>query len=174
MDEWLYGGPGSVFRRPTPGSTNYMSAYDKQGKLLRASRQARDNEAEEEEREEHVIPVEEEEEVQRKEEGEGLDEAERQYRIEQRAAARERKASADARGGMQRERLSDLRPFPLNHQFRSQPVLSENLREEIYRQVVVKNVDISTVSAAFSIDKRRVAAVVRLKTIEKQWIDEVS
>ena len=32
MAEWL-NGPGYKFRRPFPGSTNYLSAYDKNGNL---------------------------------------------------------------------------------------------------------------------------------------------
>ena len=150
-----------------------MSAYDKYGKLLRTARRGK-RDTENVTETEEVIPVEAEAEVQRQEEEEGLDEEERQTRFEQRAAARERKAEVENRGGLPKERPSDLRPFPLNHQFRSQPVLSENLREEIYRQVVEKKMEISTVSAAFSVDLRRVAAVVRLKTIEKQWLEEVS
>jgi hypothetical protein len=34
--------------------------------------------------------------------------------------------------------------------------------------------DLQGVSAAYGVDMRRVAAVVRLKTVEKQWIEEVS
>ena len=34
--------------------------------------------------------------------------------------------------------------------------------------------DISSVAATFGVDVRRVAAVIRLKTIEKQWVQEVS
>ena len=35
MFRWL-NGPGSVFRQPLPGSTNYLNAYDRTGRLLRA------------------------------------------------------------------------------------------------------------------------------------------
>ncbi|KAJ9632762.1 uncharacterized protein PV06_02733 [Exophiala oligosperma] len=34
MFAWLQG-PGAVFKRPLPGSTNYLSAYDRRGNLLR-------------------------------------------------------------------------------------------------------------------------------------------
>lgn len=34
MFAWLEG-PGESFRYPLPGSTNYLSAYDRRGKLLR-------------------------------------------------------------------------------------------------------------------------------------------
>ena len=53
-------------------------------------------------------------------------------------------------------------------------MLSEEFREELYRQIVVKKMDLQGVSAAYGVDMRRVAAVVRLKTVEKQWIEEVS
>lgn len=167
MQEWL-NGPGKVFREPLPGSTNYMAAYDKQGNLIRTRRR---NQGEEEE---DAIPVEREPEIRKQEEEDGLDEQEMQKRYEDREFVRQRKAERDARGGIPRERPFDMRPYPLNHDFRSQPVLSEDLREVIYQQVAVNGIDVSTVSAAFSVDTRRVAAVVRLKTIEKQWLEEVS
>lgn len=34
MFSWL-NGPGAAFKQPLPGSTNYLSAYDRRGKLLR-------------------------------------------------------------------------------------------------------------------------------------------
>ena len=42
MFAWLKG-PGKVFRQPLPGGTNYLSAYDKEGNLLRASRADQQN-----------------------------------------------------------------------------------------------------------------------------------
>jgi len=106
------------------------------------------------------------------EEEEELDEAERQERAEGRKAVRAQREAQLNR--TPKERASDLRPFPLNENFRSQPVLSEEFREELYRQIVVKKMDLQGVSAAYGVDMRRVAAVVRLKTIEKQWIEDVS
>ncbi|USW52046.1 Putative ribosomal protein S35 [Septoria linicola] len=171
MWEWL-NGPGKVFREPLPGSTNYMSAYDKYGNLVRA-RRGRDNQRggppAAQEAEIDVAPAEKEEEIQREERSRGLDEEEITANEQKRNAHREAKAEIEARAGAPKERLSDMRPFPLNQSFRSQSVLSEDLREEIYRQVVGAGVDVSTVSAAFGVDLRRVAAVVRLKSIEKQW-----
>src|SRR5215471_10098677 len=32
---WWLNGPGAAFKHPLPGSTNYLSAYDRKGKLLR-------------------------------------------------------------------------------------------------------------------------------------------
>lgn len=166
MKEWL-AGPGFKFRRQRPDGTNYLSAYDKTGQLKRAGR-ARVNA-------ELPTPAEvaaTEEKVQRQEVAEGIDEAERTERAEARAAERARQA-ANARR-TPKETAADLRPFPLNHNFRSQPVLSEELRDELYGQVVVRGMDLQSVSAAYSVDMRRVAAVVRLKTIEKEWIESVS
>lgn len=65
-------------------------------------------------------------------------------------------------------------PFPANRNFVSDPVLSEEAREEIWRRVVKQGEAIKTVSANFSVDMRRVAAVVRLKEVEKAWEREVS
>lgn len=109
-------------------------------------------------------------EVVKQEEAEGVDEAERASRAAVRAEARAKRI-AEARIPP-KERLSDLYPFPLNQAFKSEAVLSEELREELYRQVVVRKMDLQGVSAAYGVDMRRVAAVIRLKTIEKQWIEE--
>lgn len=81
--------------------------------------------------------------------------------------------AAEERNQLPRERASDLRPYPLNNDFRSQSVLSEELREEIYKKIVDEKVDLSTVSALYGVDMRRVAAVVRLKTIERNWVSQV-
>lgn len=165
MFNWL-NGPGKAFKNPLKGSTNYLSAYNKAGQLKRANRTA--GEVIE------VIPVEQEEELQRQEEAEGLDEAERAARFDAREVLRAKKRQLEEKRGTSSERSSDLEPFPLNPNFKSERVLSEQLREEIYTQVVERGLDISTVSTAYEIDTRRVAAVVRLMTIEKQWIAEVS
>jgi hypothetical protein len=166
MAEW-FAGPGSKFRRQFPGSTNYLSAYDRSGglrrrKFARQDVQAVDTELEAR-REAQILKAEEEEE---------LDEAERQARAEGRAAVKAQREAQLKR--TPKERPSDLCPFPLNENFRSQAVLSEEFREELYRQIIVKKMDLQGVSAAYGVDMRRVAAVVRLKTVEKQWIEEVS
>jgi hypothetical protein len=173
MWEWLHG-PGKALRNPIPGSTNYMSAYDKRGNLIRTRRQREEQRDTKAFKDVQVIPIEEEAEAQRQDKLAGLDESEIKAKAEKRAAARFAKQEAEARNTVPKERPQDLRPFPLNPNFTSQSVLSESLREEVYKQVVNAGVDISTVSAAFGIDMRRVAAVVRLKTIEKQWIADVS
>ena len=176
MYAWL-NGPGRVFREPLPGSTNYMGAYDKAGNLIRL----RDQGAQEEESGEGAEDAEDPEGQAQKdkrieEEEEGLDEIEREQRREAREAEEEeaRENRNRDQNRLPREKTSDLRPFPLNQNFRSQAVLSEELREEIWRQVVEDKQSVQTVSAVFGVDMRRVAAVVRLKTVEKDWVTQVS
>ena len=65
-------------------------------------------------------------------------------------------------------------PFPLNPLFRSQPVLDEHTRELIWDKVTQRGESLKAVSAEMGVDLRRVAAVVRLKEVEKQWVKEVS
>ncbi|KAL7789087.1 eukaryotic mitochondrial regulator domain-containing protein [Trichoderma ceciliae] len=60
-------------------------------------------------------------------------------------------------------------PFPLNPLFRSQPVLDERTRELIWDRVMGRGESLKAVSAEMGVDVRRVAAVVRLKEVEKQW-----
>lgn len=67
------------------------------------------------------------------------------------------------------EKGSRLRPFPSNPAFISQPVLSEEARELIWHKVMVNWEGIKAVSAELGVDQRRVAAVVRMKEVEKDW-----
>lgn len=60
--------------------------------------------------------------------------------------------------------------FPLNPTFRSEPVLDEEARELVWSKIVERGESIKAVSAELGIDMRRVAAVVRLKEVEKGWI----
>ncbi|QIW94562.1 hypothetical protein AMS68_000080 [Peltaster fructicola] len=152
MLDW-FKGPGENFKRPLPGSTNYMNAYNNRGELTRVSRAQQYRQDDEEM-------------IRRKEVEDGIAEEEREERAEL------RKQESDARSGIPKERMGDRRPFPLNQFFVSESVLSEDMREEVYQQVVESKLDISTVSSMYGIDIRRVAAVVRLKTIEKQWQEE--
>lgn len=64
-------------------------------------------------------------------------------------------------------------PFPLNPQFRSAPVLDDRARELIWEKVMRKGEPIKAVSAELGVDITRVAAVVRLKEVEKDWIAKV-
>lgn len=68
----------------------------------------------------------------------------------------------------------DKMPFPNNTLFRSEPVLSDRARELIWTSVMKEGMPLKAVSAQFHVDMRRVAAVVRMKEIEKKWTREVS
>lgn len=65
------------------------------------------------------------------------------------------------------------RPFPMNPHFVSEPILSEELRNEIHRRAVEDKKSVRAVSVEFGVDMRRVAAVVRLVELEKRWRKEV-
>lgn len=69
--------------------------------------------------------------------------------------------------------MSESHPFPTNPAYVSQEVLSNACREEIYRRVFIDQEPIKVVSAKLGVDHRRVAAVVRMKQVEKQWEMEV-
>jgi len=173
MYDWLKG-PGKVFRKPLRGSTNYLSAYNKTGDLVRVRKDNRDD------RTKPGEGIEEDETAasERDQNDQSLTDDDRDMRAREREMARQTRKAEDeeteARGGVPRERSIDMRPYPLNQHFTSQPVLSEALREQLYVQVAVEERDLSSVAASFGVDIRRVAAAVRLKTIEKQWEDEVS
>lgn len=66
-----------------------------------------------------------------------------------------------------------IRPFPLNPNFTSESILSEELRGEIYRRVVQGKKSVKAVSHDLKVDIRRVAAVVRLVELERQWKAQV-
>jgi len=71
------------------------------------------------------------------------------------------------------ETVEDLRPFPLNKHFVSEPVLSEDFRNEIYHRLTKGNDTIRQVSADLQVSIERVAAVYRLKEVEKRWAEKV-
>ncbi|KAF8429113.1 eukaryotic mitochondrial regulator protein-domain-containing protein [Tirmania nivea] len=73
-------------------------------------------------------------------------------------------APKDDRGG----RGAQL-PFPLNPVFPSTPVVSDELANEVYYRVVEAGKSVRMVSAELNVSLQRVAAIVRLKTIEKRW-----
>ncbi|KAK0618639.1 hypothetical protein DIS24_g11669 [Lasiodiplodia hormozganensis] len=150
MYNWL-NGPGAKLRHPLPGSTNYLGAYDKQGNLLRAT----------------AAPT------RIREDGEegGKEEEPSDGGLESRIDSADKDADA-ANNELPRENRTDLTPFPLNKQFYSQPVLSEELRERIYKAVVEDNLPLSIASTSYKVSMERVAAVVRLKTMEKQWEEQ--
>ncbi|KAF7593237.1 hypothetical protein BBP40_011778 [Aspergillus hancockii] len=66
------------------------------------------------------------------------------------------------------EHSAPLRPFPLNNNFLSEPILSMELRNEVYHRVVNLKKSVRAVSVDLGIDMRRVGAVVRLVELEKR------
>ncbi|KAK3898233.1 eukaryotic mitochondrial regulator protein-domain-containing protein [Staphylotrichum tortipilum] len=60
-------------------------------------------------------------------------------------------------------------PFPNNPYFRSQSVLSAVSRERVWSEVMEGGMPIKAVAAKYSVDVRRVTAVVRMMEIEKRW-----
>ena len=75
--------------------------------------------------------------------------------------------------GIPKESLDDLMPFPMNRQFRSQPVLSEEFKDEIFKRWK-DGYSVRRVSSDLQVEMRRVGAVIRLKAVEEQWKSEVS
>ena len=65
------------------------------------------------------------------------------------------------------------RPFPLNQNFVSESILSEELRNEIYDRVVNQKKSVRAVSVDLGVDMRRVGAVVRLVELEKRQKQQV-
>ncbi|KAK4222554.1 eukaryotic mitochondrial regulator protein-domain-containing protein [Podospora fimiseda] len=61
-----------------------------------------------------------------------------------------------------------LRPFPSNSDYISEPVLTDAARETIWEYAIDKNMPLKALSAQFSVDIRRIAAVLRMKAIEKK------
>lgn len=64
-------------------------------------------------------------------------------------------------------------PFPQNPLFKSQPILDDQARELIWTKILQKGETIKAVSAELGVDINRVAAVVRLKEVEKDFISKV-
>jgi hypothetical protein len=130
---------------PLNGSTNYLGAYNAQGQLKR------------------VV--------------EAATEAEKKKKQEDDKAKNSAKSSApepededkEFKGKIPPETTRDLQPFPLNRSFVSQPVLSDEIREEIWKKVMQDGKSVRQVSAELTVEMSRVGAVVRLKEIEKEW-----
>lgn len=133
MFGWL-NGPGENFRHPLPNSTNYLSAYDRRGNLLRQADSSKNRRA-------PSAPT--------TSDSQALEDAAVENKLE-------------------KENREDLRPFPLNQHFVSQSVLSEQLRQEIWRRVKVDGKSVRTVSVEMGVEMRRVGAVVRLVEVERR------
>lgn len=172
--DWL-NGPGRQLKEPLPDSTNYLGAYDRYGNLVRAGAGYQRGAAKPQEPGQAKLTetsneaAASTEEVQTPEGQESLDELESAVRKDE---AKKRETQQDD-SKLPPETAEDLRPFPLNQYFRSQPVLSEDLREAIYQRVKRDGATVSLASVEFGVSNERVGAVVRLKQMEKEWVAQV-
>jgi hypothetical protein len=174
-------GPGRQLKEPIEGSTNYLGAYDRYGNLVRAGpgwqRNATKKDAPSQDQPDmKADEVTKDAEAEKAPEGQqDLDELEaaiREGEAEEKDTKRLTKKDEED-GKLPPETEEDLRPFPLNKFFRSQPVLSEDLREAIYKRVKRDGATVSLASVEFGVSNERVGAVVRLKQMEKEWIAQV-
>jgi Eukaryotic mitochondrial regulator protein len=148
---WL-GSQGQNFLNPLNGSTNYLGAYNAQGQLKRVVEAATDAE-------------------RKKKSEEGKTDGPAKSSVSETEDSEEDK---NFKGELPPETARDLTPFPLNKSFVSQPVLSDDLREEIWKRVMKDGKSVRVVSAELGVEMSRVGAVVRLKEIEKEWEQTVS
>lgn len=65
------------------------------------------------------------------------------------------------------------RPFPNNRNFISESVLSEDLRNEVYKRVIQQKKSLRAVSVELGIDMKRIGAVVRLVELERRQRSQV-
>lgn len=149
MYAWL-NGPGAPFRHPLPGSTNYLNAYDRSGRLLRV-------------REENAPAN-----VTQNQQSSGNPDGSMTL-----GAAGKNLEAAESKP-LPREHGDDFLVFPLNRHFKSQSVLSEELRDEIWRRVKEEGKTVREVSVELDVEMRRVGAVIRLKAVEEGWRQQVS
>jgi hypothetical protein len=155
---------GASLKEPIPGSTNYLGAYDKFGNLVRAAPGWQRKKADDKKEPEKKV------ETETVGGQEVVDELEMSVR---RDAQKKGKPEKEDDNALPPETAEDLRPFPMNKHFRSQPVLSEDLREAIYQRVKRDGATVSLASVEFGVSNERVGAVVRLKQLEKEWIAQV-
>ena len=153
---WLEG-PGESFRDPKPNTTNYLTKYSTDGKPMKPPRaiQARVKKANDSRQSTSEAP-------ERTADKEALDEAAAEdNEYEQKRQASGKETAAYAWG------LTTC-PFPLNPHFVSESILSEALRLEIWKRVMVEKKSVRQVSVELGVEMRRVGAVVRLVEVEKR------
>jgi hypothetical protein len=170
MYEWM-NTFGANLKDPIPGSTNYLGAYDKFGNLVRARPGWQRNKRADAVKEEPQGAQEANNEDALGGQEQPADELEMAVRREEDDLTKTKKKEDDNK--LPPETAEDLRPFPLNKHFRSQPVLSEDLREAIYQRVVKGGATVALASVEFGVSNERVGAVVRLKQMEKEWLAQV-
>lgn len=163
--EWLNGPVGQALRNPLPGSTNYISQYDEFGVLKRVKLHGDGRAAA------TSNSTKGEGENEGKSEGGAVAGAEP---TKDEMALKQAAEEAAAKGEAPPPTKADLRPFPLNPAFHSTPVLSEELREHVYRLWAERGESVEVISARYGIAMERVAAVLRMKQMEKDWDAAVS
>lgn len=150
MFAWL-NTQGAAFKNPLPGSTNYLSAYNKEGQLTRVVIAAKEKARE------------------KARKGRQSDDS-TQQRSQDQSGNSEATANGEAKAAdLPPETTRDLAPFPLNRQFISQSILTSRFREHIWKLVIEEGQSVREVSATVGVEMSRVAAVVRLLEIEKEW-----
>jgi len=173
--EWM-NGPGRALKEPLPGATNYLGAYDKFGNLIRAPigwqrggavapKIPEQSASQDDKAAKETAPSDQ----------QNLDDLEAAIQTGE-ADAQDAKLDEGATqddNQLPPETKEDLQPFPLNPYFRSQPVLSEELREAIYQRVKRDGATVPLASVEYGVSNERVGAVVRLKQMEKEWIAQV-
>ncbi|KAI9653155.1 MAG: hypothetical protein M1821_007695 [Bathelium mastoideum] len=162
MYAWL-NGPGQVFRDPLPNSTNYLAAYDKAGRLVRA-RPSKDKDESDQGKDEEA-------DAENSKDPDAVEASSTEESDAERLAKHAQRQAKESRSdeSLPPETMDDLRPYPQNTQFMSQPVLSVELRDEIFRRVKEEGLDVRTVSVQLGVAIERVGAVVRLKALEEEW-----
>jgi hypothetical protein len=156
---------GQNFYYPRGDGTNYMGAYTPDGQLRRvieakAQQEAESKKAEKEgEKNDTLKPEESEDNKSKKKQSEDDPDEDDS----------DRGSKQDTSAPLPPETARDWAPFPLNRTFISQPVLSDELREEIWLRIMKDGKTVRDVSAELGVEMRRVGAVVRLKEVEKEW-----
>jgi len=133
---------GQNFANPLESSTNYLSAYNTLGQLKRVVAAAKENER-----------------------AKGQPGSSTSADGSKGSSSEGGKASTE----IPPESTKDLKPFPLNGAFISQPVLGGMVKEEIWFRIMIEGKSVRQVSAELGVEMARVGAVVRLKEIEKEW-----
>jgi hypothetical protein len=141
---------GQNFKAPREGSTNYLNAYTADGSLKR-----------EVEHRERLEKAEEEKKSRGGRERRGAPDEPVDSERSTRNKAKDDKLPPESN--------RDLQPFPLNNAFRSQSVLSDKLKQQIWAKIMEEGKSVRDVSVELAVDMRRVGAVVRLLEIENEW-----
>jgi hypothetical protein len=165
-DMWAwFAGAGKQFKRPTGVGPIYLGEASRRGRQRDdENEQQVEEELEEESNASSNAPAAEEVAVQ---DGAHLSPA------KQRASTLRRMSNAANESSTQNRR-QPLRPFPENMYFHSEPVLGEDLREAIFERVKVRGFSVREASEFFKVSMERIAAVVRMKQMERNWLKEVS